>query len=274
MITSLRILETALPAAYFCAIWAYAKAFFSGNKVAESVKTPLLGLCLVLHGGYLIVRTSILSHPPITSVFEIFSVIAFTIALAYLFIEWQTGNRTTGYFILIFSFFFQLASSLFIKENSEVPSILRSNLLGVHVSSALFGMAAITVSAVYGLLYLMLYHEIKSSRFGVIYQRLPNLEMLERMSFTSAAFGFAFLTVAIIIGIVWLPRSVPNFSYTDPKLWGTFALWLIYGIGFTARSVAGWRGRKIIVLSMFGFALAIFSMTLINVLFTSFHKFY
>jgi ABC-type uncharacterized transport system permease subunit len=270
----LRTLEFALPLGYFVTIWAYAKAFFSGSKTAESAKTPLLVVSLALHATYIILRTVFLDHPPITSVFEILSLIAFTISIVYLYIEMRTGNRMTGYFILILPFFFQLVSSLFIKENETVPAILQNNLLGVHVSSALLGMAAITISAVYGLLYLMLYHEIKSSRFGVIYQRLPNLEVLERMSFTAAVFGFAFLTVAIIIGTVWLPKSVPTFSYADPKLWGTIAIWLIYGIGFTGRSLAGWRGRKIIVVSLFGFALSILSMTLINVLFTSFHKFY
>ncbi len=266
--------EILLPCSYFLTIWVYAKAFFSNLKSAERLKIPLLLLTLALHVTYIIIRTIEFGHPPITSMFEIFSLIAFTIVVVYLYIEIRTKNSSTGYFILILPFFFQLTSSIFIHEKSEIPAALRSNLLGFHVSSALLGYTAITISAVYGFLYLMLYHDIKSSQFSVIYKRLPNLETLERMSFTATIFGFFLLTIAMVIGIIWLPRVFTTISYSDPKLLGTCIIWAIYGGGLLAKKVAGWQGRRMMVLSMFGFALAMISMTIINMFFSQFHKFY
>ena len=271
MITFLEIL---LPISYFWTIWVYAKAFFSNNQQAEKLKIPLLLVTLLLHAVYIIIRTTAFGHPPITSIFEILTLIAFMVLVVYAYIEFRTKNSSTGYFILILPFFFQLISSIFIHENSEIAPALRSNLLGFHVSSALLGYTAITISAVYGFLYLMLYHDIKSNRFGVIYKRLPNLEMLERMSFVSTIFGFVFLTIAITIGMIWLPRVFVSISYADPKLLGTLIIWFIYGGGLVAKKVAGWSGRRMVVLSMFGFALAMFSMTIINMFFSEFHKFY
>ena len=265
--------EILLPLFYFCTTWAYAKAFFSNIKSAENIKKTLLLSTLSAHIIYIVIRTAEFHHPPITSIFEILSLIALTIVLVYTYIELRTENSSTGYFILILPFFFQLISSMFIKEVPEIPQLLRSNLLGFHVTSALLGYAAITISAVYGFLYLMLYHDIKSSQFSVIYKRLPNLETLERMSFTATIFGFALLTIAIIVGIVWLPKIFENVSYTDPKLLGTGAIWLLYGIGLTAKKLAGWQGRRMMVISMFGFAIAMFSMTIINMFFSGFHKF-
>ena len=267
-------LEILLPIAYFVTIWVYARSFFSGVKSAETAKTPLLLLTLILHGCYIVLRTFELRHPPITSVFEILTLIAFTIVLVYTYIELRTKNSATGYFILILPFFFQLVSSVFIKGSSDVPPMLQSNLLGFHVSSAFLGYAAITISAVYGFLYLMLYHDIKSKQFGVIYKRLPNLETLERMSFTAAVFGFILLSVTIIVGLIWLPQALKDFSYSDPKLLGTTAIWAIYGVGLAAKRAAGWQGRRMMLLSVVAFVLAIISMTFINVFFTGFHKFY
>jgi len=267
-------LEVALPILYFVTIWVYAKAFFSNVKEAERIKRPLLYLTLAAHLSYITLRTIVFGHPPITSIFEILTLISLTILLVYVYIEWRSGNSSTGYFILILPFFFQLASSIFIKELGDIPIVLQSNLLGFHVSSAFLGYAASTISAVYGFLYLMLYHDIKSKQFGVIYKRLPNLETLERMSFTATVFGFALLTIAIIVGMIWLPRAVATFSYADPKLIGTMAIWCIYGAGLTAKNLIGWQGRKIMVLSVFAFAFAMFSITVINVFFTGFHKFY
>lgn len=268
------ILQIALPVLYFFTVWAYARAFFSGVRWAELTRTPLLLLTLVLHVVYILLRAWEFGHFPITSMFEIFSLIALTIVLVYAYIELRSGNRSTGYFILVLPFFFQLASSLFIRDQAAVPQALQSTLLGFHVSSALLGYAAITISAVYGFLYLMLYHDIKSSQFGVIYKRLPNLETLERMSTTATVFGFVLLSIAIVVGFVWLPSSIKNFSYTDPKLFGTLAIWLVYAAGLSAKKLVGWQGRRIMVLSMFGFAIAMFSMTVINIFFSGFHKFY
>jgi ABC-type transport system involved in cytochrome c biogenesis permease subunit len=243
-------------------------------KEAERIKRPLLYVTLAVHLSYITLRTIVFGHPPITSIFEILTLISLTIVLVYAYIEWRTGNSSTGYFILILPFFFQLASSIFIRELGDIPVVLQSNLLGFHVSSAFLGYAAITISAVYGFLYLMLYHDIKSKQFGVIYKRLPNLETLERMSFTATVFGFALLTIAIIVGIIWLPRAISSFSYADPKLIGTVAIWCIYAAGLTAKNLIGLQGRKIMVLSVLAFAFAMFSITIINVFFTGFHKFY
>src|SRR5260221_146481 len=244
MRTLITLFNLLLPFVDFVTIWAYARAFFSNVRWAERWRTPLLFLTLVMHGATIILRTAEYHHPPITSVFEILSLIAFTVVLVYSYIELRLKIKSTGYFILILPFFFQLVSSLMINEVEEVPVILRSNLLGLHVSSALLGYAAITISAVYGFLYLMLYHEIKSSQFGVIYRRLPNLETLERMSLTSTVFGFILLTIAIIVGLIWLPRIPEGASYTDPKLLGTAAIWLLYAAGLAAKRLRHWHGRR------------------------------
>lgn len=270
----IKLLEYLLPAFYFVTIWTYAKSFFSNSKTAGQLRTVFLVVLLVTHGVYLILRTIQFEHPPITNVFEILSIIAFCVTLAYTFIEFRTNVSGTGYFILILPFFFQLTSSLFIKDLVQVPEILRNNLLAFHVTSALLGYASITISAVYGFLYLMLYHDIKATKFGVIYRRLPNLEVLERMSFSGIVFGFLMLTIAIAVGFIWLPRAGIEYSYTDPKLIGTLAIWLVYGIGLTAKKFAQWQGRRIIVLSMFGFLIAMFSITIINLFFSEFHKFH
>ena len=147
-------------------------------------------------------------------------------------------------------------------------------MLGFHVSAALLGYTAISLSAVYGFLYLMLYHEIKSTRFGLIYSRLPSLEMLETMSHKAEVFGFMMLTVAIGIGVLWLPRVFKDFSYLDPKLVGTLFIWVLYAVGLSAKRRLGWQGRKTIILSLVAFGFVFLSMTVINLYLSSFHGFH
>ncbi|MCK5574105.1 MAG: cytochrome c biogenesis protein CcsA [Bacteroidetes bacterium] len=274
LLQAINVLQVLLPVLYSGLVITYAVSFFGGGVALERVKSPFLIATVLVHLVYLTLRTIAFDHPPITSVFEIMTVLAVCIAIAYVYIETRTHTRNTGFFILLLAFLFQLMSSFFIKDIIDIPDYLHGLVLGLHVSTALLGYTAISLSAVYALLYLMLYHDIKSSRFGVVYTRLPNLEMLETMSHKAEVFGFAMLTVGIIIGITWLPRVFDEFSYLDPKLIGTMLIWLLYAVGLAAKKQFGWQGRKTQILSLVAFGFMFLSMTVINLYLSRFHSFH
>ncbi len=274
MWSTIDVLNILLPFFYLTTFLIYFYDFQKGGRKFFHSKRLFLFLTLFLHFVYLLMRTIAFDHPPITNVFEIFTVLAFSISFSYFILELVTDIRGTGPFIIIISILFQIISSLFIEDLIEVREVLRSNLLGFHVFSALLGYSGITMAAVYGFLYLILYKDIKLNKFGLIFNRLPSLEVLEKLSFYSAVIGFAMLTIAILVGIIWLPNAFPGFSYTDPKLIGSFAVWILYGIGITYKLIGKWRGRKLIILSIIGFLLAILSTMLTNFLAQSFHSFY
>ena len=267
-------LQLLLPCLYAAVVVLYAAAFFGDAPRAERFKSRLLVLTIVLHGVYLVMRTLQFDHAPITAVFEIMTVLSWCIAIAYLYIESRTRTGSTGFIILSLAFLFQMISSVFIRDVAEIPEYLHSFVLGFHVSAALLGYTAISLSAAYGVLYLLLYHEIKSSRLGVIYQRLPSLEVLESMSRKAEAFGFAALTVAIMIGVVWLPKVFKDFSYWDPKLIATVVIWVLYAVGLTAKRTLGWQGRRTMVIAIAGFCIVVISMLVINNFLSSFHTFH
>jgi len=263
-----------LPLLYLGTFLVYFYDFMKGEKKFVNVKRLFIFITLFLHLSYLLLRTIAFDHPPITNVFEIFTVLAFSILFSYYLLELVTDIRGTGPFIIIISFVFQLISSLFIADQVEVRDVLKNNLLGIHVISALLGYSGFTISAVYGFLYLVLYKDLKHNRFGLIFNRLPNLEVLERLSFYSAVIGFILLTISITIGIIWLPKAFPEFSYLDPKLIGSGLVWILYCVGIVSKTIIKWSGKKLIFLSITGFLIAIFSTIVTNFLAKSFHSFY
>ena len=274
MIEIIHLFNYLLPVLYFVTLAIYFYDFIKGEKKFVNVKRLFLFLTLLNHLIYLLLRTFEFNHPPITNVFEIFTVLAFAITFSYFLLELVTDIRGTGPFIIIISFIFQLISTIFISDLFIVKEVLRNNLLGIHVMNALLGYSGFTMSAVYGFLYLILYKDLKHNRFGLIFDRLPNLEVLEKLSFYSAVIGFALLTIAIVIGVIWLPKAFPDFSYIDPKLIGTAIVWVLYGIGIMSKLIVHWRGRKLIMLSITGFVIAIFSTIVTNFIAQSFHSFY
>jgi ABC-type uncharacterized transport system permease subunit len=268
------ILVVVLPLLYAGLVAVYGIAFFRKNAILERIARPYMVGLLVLHVGYLGLRTLVFDHPPITTIFEIFTLLSAAMTIAYAYVEFRTNIRNTGFFILTLALIFQTVSSLFIRDLISIPEYLHSLVLGFHVAAALLGYTGISLGAVYGSLYLMLYHEIKSSRFGIIYTRLPNLETLEGLSHKAEVFGFVALSVAIAIGLLWLPRVFSNFSLWDPKLVGTIAIWVLYAIVLMAKRRFGWQGRKTMVLSLIGFAFMFLSMTIINMYLSTFHTFH
>lgn len=248
--------------------------FMWEKKILNNAKRVVIFLTLLLHLFYLLARTIEYDHTPITSKFEIFSIIAFSICFSYFLLELLTDIRGTGAFLLFISLIFQSISSLFIQHNYIVPEVLRNRLLGLHVINALLGYSGITISAVYGLLYMLLYKNIKTNKFGLIFDRLPSLEILERLNYFAAVIGFILLTIAIIIGMVWLPAAFPNFSYLDPKLVGTLLVWLVYGYGICRKIFSNWYGKQTIIFFLIGFIFAIASLVITNTLAKTFHSFY
>ncbi|HOI30481.1 MAG TPA: cytochrome c biogenesis protein CcsA [Melioribacteraceae bacterium] len=274
MISALELLNTILPLAYLITFMVYAIDFINEKRVLANSKRIFLFITLIVHLFYLIIRTIEFDHTPITNKFEIFSILAFSIGFSYFILELLTDVRGTGAFILFFALVFQFFSSLFIEHNYIVPDVLRNRLLGLHVISALLGYSGITISAVYGLLFLLLYKNLRASKFGLVFNRLPSLEILEKLSFYSLVIGFVLITVAIVIGIIWLPSAFPDFRYSDPKLIGTALVWIIYGAGITSKIAAGWYGRKVIYFSLAGFLFAVISLILTSTLANTFHSFY
>jgi HemX protein len=269
-----QILNLILPFSYLLTVIVYAFAFLSKKPTVRRYKTPFLLFTMFLHLVYIICRTIYLKHPPIITVFDVFCLLAFSIAASYRVIEILTGMKNTGVLILFISLIFQTISSIFIQEIFEVKQVLRSNILGLHVLSALIGYSAFTIAAVYGLLYLFQYNNLKSNRFGIFFDKLPNLEHLEHLTRSAIIFGFILLTVAIIIGIVWLPIIIDDYSLYDPKLVGTIIVWFMYAAEIYIIRKGRGTGKQITKFAISALVITLGSLTVLNLYFKTFHRFF
>lgn len=274
MLSTLKSLNALIPFIYLIVFIIYTYDFFTDKNTFRNSKRIFLFITLFIHAFYLTLRTIEFDHPPITTKFEIFTLLAFSISFSYFILELLTDIRGTGLFIIFFSLLFQIFSSIFIEYNYIVPEVLRNRMLGLHVISALLGYSGFTLSAVYGILFLILYRNLKTHKFGLIFNRMPSLEILEKLSYYSVVIGFILLTIAIIIGAIWLPTAFPNFSYLDPKLVGTSLVWLAYLIGIGNKILARWYGKKVIIFSLIGFVFTIISLFVTSTFGKTFHSFY
>jgi ABC-type transport system involved in cytochrome c biogenesis permease subunit len=273
METFINTLTILLPSLY-ALLWAdYALLFFRNDPFAEWTAPHLLRLTVGPHALLLVLRTIEYHHFPIATLFEAFSVLAFAVIALYLLIELRIGVRTTGFFIIGIVFAFQLISSAVVEPPQGFSDLLREPIFMVHVATALLGYSGMAISAVYGVLYLMLFYDIKKQRFGLIYKQLPSLEVMASFTHRSATLGLAFLTVAMVFGLLLLWKVYGTYWSWDPKLMITFIAWLIYGLAVGASRFWGWSAKRVAFTSIAGFAVILFSLIVVNLVFTEFHAF-
>ena len=268
----IELLTVLLPVFYGLLTAAYVVVFVREEPgLARTLGWPLTGT-LALHVLYVVLRIIRYEHIPLATVFESLTMIGLSLTFVYWIIERVVRTRNTGMFVLGLAFVFQSVSSAFIQHGVAVKPLLRSPLFGVHTTAAVIGYTAFALSAVYGALYLLLYHELKVSRFGIIYGRLPPLDTLVRMHERAALVGIASLTVAILIGMIWLPRAF-GWVLADPKVLLTLLIWVLY-VCVVAGHRFGWGSRThLIYASIVGFILLVFSTLAVNLWLRSFHVF-
>ncbi len=280
LVTTLRVL---LPVVYAGLVLYFARTFFRSVGQAERLKyaVPATYVTLALHAIYIGAYTTEYHHDLVATVFELFSLIAFTLLAVYVFAELRTSKETsgTGFFVTAVCFLLQVVSSLTNSGEAipETKAILGDPIFNLHVTTSVFGYAALMLAAIYGGLYLLLFRAIRWNQFGAIFEHIPSLERLERFGLRATAFGFIFLTLSIVLGAMLysrIPLHVTTSEFLlDPKVLTTLLVWLVFGTTLLARTIMHIEGRRLVLFWMSGFALTLLSMTIVNWVFTAFHSF-
>jgi len=152
-----------------------------------------------------------------------------------------------------------------------VGGLLREPWFGFHASSAILAYTAFAVGAVYAAMFLLLYRGLKRRSFGLLWERMPSLDDLARMSIGAASLGFVFLTVSIAAGSFGWGRLLDHPAWQDPKVVATVAAWIVYAVGLSLYYFRGWRGIRCVTITLVAFILMILSSWVVPFLLGSAH---
>jgi ABC-type uncharacterized transport system permease subunit len=251
---------------------AYARAYAREGATSDRLGPLALRAAVLVHIVYLSVRGMLEGHLPLASVYDFLSATGLSMAVVYLYVEAREGIRTTGIFIIPFIFLIQIVSSAYGGQTAPNHVPLRPIWFELHTLTAVLGYSAFAVSAIYGVLFLLLYRDIKANRFTHFFRRMPPLEALAQMNIRAAGGGLALLTLAIVLGVGWLKRSGAG-SLGDPMVWLTLFVWCVFAFSLLAYHRFGWRGPRAIYMSLVGFTTLLLSRVAVDLFFHSFHSF-
>ena len=207
----------------------------------------------ILHTLSLVVRGIELSRPPLGTFQEAISVLVWAAVLLELWSERQFGVKVLSAFVLPVAFIFGLSTVTPPEGIRDLNPALRSAWVSVHVILALIGIAAFVLNFAGALMYLLQERQLKSKRQGTFYYRLPSLETLDRMTSRTLTLGFPFLTLGLILGMVWAGSAWGTVLRWDPLVLFSFLAWVVYAATLSGRAVAGWRGRRAAYFAILGF---------------------
>ena len=215
--------------------------------------TAVLGafcVAVILHGVSLAETAWIMGQFPVNNFYESIAVCGFVLAVLFLFVYWRYHFQGLSVFLFPLIFVMTLIASLEFPVGSWSTKTTRDAWLIVHVLLVLLGYAALVLTAVASLFYLLQEKQLKSKRPGAFFDRLPPLGTLDDIISQSMGFGFALLTLGVIAGCIWAFVESGTKWIADPKIALSFVTWAFCLLMVFLRISAGWRGRKAAVMAI------------------------
>jgi ABC-type uncharacterized transport system permease subunit len=193
------------------------------------------------------------------------------LGVAYLLLLFRHRERAIGPFLIPFIVLFSAVGLLIPFRASTPRPETQGPLFAMHVTLAILGYAAFALSFVLSLLYLVQSRQIRRAQTGVLFARLPALEVIGRMNRTAVSIGLSSLLVSVLLGATWA-HQVWKGGVGDAKL--VFAVFTLLLYGFLLwMDRRGWKGQRVALLSIVGFGLVIFSYTFVNLFLSRAHTF-
>ena len=106
-----------------------------------------------------------------------------------------------------------------------------------------------------------------------IAERLPALEVLDDVMYKSIAVGFAFFTIATVLGALWAAEAWGGYWSWDPKETWALIVWLNYASWLHMRLMKGLRGTVAAWWALAGLVVTTFAFLGVNMFLSGLHSY-
>jgi cytochrome c-type biogenesis protein CcsB len=103
--------------------------------------------------------------------------------------------------------------------------------------------------------------------------RLPSFEVLDDVMYKSIAVGFAFFTIATVLGALWAAEAWGGYWSWDPKETWALIVWLNYAAWLHMRLMKGLRGTVSAWWALAGLAVTTFAFLGVNMFLSGLHSY-
>jgi cytochrome c-type biogenesis protein CcsB len=104
-------------------------------------------------------------------------------------------------------------------------------------------------------------------------ERLPPVEVLDDVMYKAIAVGFAFFTIATILGALWAAEAWGGYWSWDPKETWALIVWLNYAAWLHMRLMKGLRGAVAAWWALVGLLVTTFAFLGVNMFLSGLHSY-
>ena len=270
-----------MPLVYLLVWGCYMWLFLTDHPLARRLVSRLALAVVFLDLAATVHLSMELQRLPMGGPLEFLGLLALAMLATYLVIEKRLKAKNTGFLITGMAFLLKFLSSALITPVREASAFLSDPGFAGHAVFILLAYTALSLSFLYAILYLILARQLMRRQFGLLFRRLPPLDVLERMSVGAVELGLPMLFIGLCLGHLWMydlaervtPEMAALLSPYDPKIMATWVIFLAYAGGVAGYRFLGWRGHRMNVMAVVGYLTVVAAMGLIQHFFPSFHKF-
>lgn len=248
---------------------------------AESMNSMATGLCwAAIASGWvgLLVRWyesyllgSDIGHIPFSNLYEVFVLFSLITAMIYLYYQQRYTTQALGAFVLLivvaavaFLLWYMVVRNAY--EIQPLVPALQSWWMKIHVPANFIGYGSFSIAAMIGIAYLLRQH-------GIGVTRLPSLKLLDDLIYRAITLGFAFFTLATILGALWAADAWGRYWSWDPKETWALIVWLNYAAWLHMRMIKGLRGAIAAWWALIGLVLTVFAFLGVNLFLSGLHSY-
>ena len=256
----------------------YWVGFAARSDTGSSLGSKLLWAAVVLGFTGMLVRWyesyllgADIGHIPISNLYEVFVLFTLITSLFSLYYERRYATRAMGPFVMLVvtaavGFLLWYTVSRNAQEIQPLVPALQSWWMKIHVPANFIGYGTFALAAMVSVAYLL-------KERGILAERLPSLELLDDVMYKAIAVGFAFFTIATILGALWAAEAWGGYWSWDPKETWALIVWLNYAAWLHMRLMKGLRGTVASWWALVGLLVTTFAFLGVNMFLSGLHSY-
>ena len=242
----------------------------TGSKFCwAAVYIGLTGMLVRWYESYLMGAD--IGHIPISNLYEVFILFCLVTALFHLYYEAKYQSLVLGSFVLwiiaaAVAFILWYSVTRDAHQIQPLVPALQSWWMKIHVPANFIGYGTFAIAAMLGIAYLL-------KAKNIMADRLPSLELLDDVMYKAIAVGFAFFTIATILGALWAAEAWGGYWSWDPKETWALIVWLNYAAWLHMRLMKGLRGVVAAWWAIVGLFVTTFAFIGVNMFLSGLHSY-
>ncbi|UCG50079.1 MAG: cytochrome c biogenesis protein CcsA [Phycisphaerales bacterium] len=246
-----------------------------GGDRYKRLLVPIVGAALVLECVLLVLRGAEIRAFPLTGLFESMIFLTIVFGLSHLLFSVAIRQVWFGSVMVWVVCGMVLIAGIVATPAAEPHAAAATPWAIAHGIAMVLGGASITFATASACLYLVGVNRLKRKKTLHVLGRVPNIEMLERMTLWGLKAAFVLITMGLLsgLGLVWFLEAGFSVWVTDGKVVSIIAAWLLLGLILLFHQVSLLRARVRAYITIATFLLVLFAILGATILGATRHDF-